>query len=1069
MKRPWTRLRQLLGLTTHGRTITRRPARTRLQLEGLEERIVPTIVFEPHFGAESLVNNGGPTLTNAPVYLIFWGSYWNTSAGSASETQLVSAINNELNSPIYNRLSQYNAGPAYLWGTQNGGSPVVWNATETGDPTYGFSDSHLQNVVSAAINDHQSSPILSPSVTESEDGGHAPIYFVITPPGVDSYKGQYDYGYHSDFNTTGLYNGGNQDVIYGWSGNGLNPSYNTQDLVTLMVSHEIGEALTDPQAGTADPTIGTGKYGWDVFAGPNYPLYPNETPYGEIGDYEPEFEQANYLSYSYRLNGSLTQALWDQNDRAFTVSDGTSQNFIIIPQYDSHANYVGNELEIFGDQQRVNGYGTNDSVTIYTTNNGGLAVDLDGETVAFDPGQITSLYVAPGSGTNTISVLSTPKGLFTDIDCEGNNDIVSVGSEFGLHGAGLMSGINGTVDVGGRGTYTLNVDDSDDSVGQSVSLSGNASINYGVIDVGGAAPVSFDGGCVGLDVYGGSGGNTFNVHGTGVDTYLNTGTGNDTVNVYATASSLTVHNPGGHDSDLVGLGYTGSINGSVAFNGSGTSALVVDDRDDDTGRTATLTSSTLTGLGNAGTLSYWGGVTSLTLDGGLGSNVFNVNSSAAGTAYTLNGGVYNNTFNVGNGDLDYMAGAVTVNGGDGLTTIIVNDKNAPFTDTYTITNSTISRPYFAGLTYSGFDEAVILDGESGGNVYNVNSTTAAAAYTLNGGAGNDTFNIGDGDLNSLEGAVTVNGGGGSNTVLVNDKNSLYVDPSYTITNSTISRPLFGLTYGGVQKVILDGESGGSSFNDYNVFSTAAGTTYTINGGAGTNKLVGPNTVNTWNLTGTNAGNLNGNVTFTGMGNLTGGTARDVFKFSNGASISGIIDGGGGGDWLDYAAYTSAIAVNLASETASHTGLILNIQNVRAGSGGSTLTGDGQGNILVGGAGVDNIQGGSGRSVLIGGGGADHVKGGSGDDIVIGGTTNYDTNDAALMSILAEWESSNSYVLRIKHLKFGGGLNGTNKLVFGTTVHDDGSANTLTGGAGMDWFFKGAHDIITDRQSGEEVN
>jgi Ca2+-binding RTX toxin-like protein len=147
----------------------------------------------------------------------------------------------------------------------------------------------------------------------------------------------------------------------------------------------------------------------------------------------------------------------------------------------------------------------------------------------------------------------------------------------------------------------------------------------------------------------------------------------------------------------------------------------------------------------------------------------------------------------------------------------------------------------------------------------------------------------------------------------------------------------------------------------------------------------------------------------------------------------------------------------------------NIQNVRAGSGGSTLTGNAQGNILVGGAGVDNIQGGSGRSVLIGGGGADHVKGGSGDDLVLGGTTNYDANDAALLSVLAEWQSGNSYAVRISHLKNGGGLNGSNKLVFGTTVHDDEAANILTGGAGMDWFFKGAHDTITDRQSGEQVN
>ena len=44
-----------------------------------------------------------------------------------------------------------------------------------------------------------------------------------------------------------------------------------------------------------------------------------------------------------------------------------------------------------------------------------------------------------------------------------------------------------------------------------------------------------------------------------------------------------------------------------------------------------------------------------------------------------------------------------------------------------------------------------------------------------------------------------------------------------------------------------------------------------------------------------------------------------------------------------------------------------------------------------------------------------------------------------------------------------------KFVFGTTVHDDGNASTLTGGLGADWFFKGARDKIKDKAAGEQVN
>jgi hypothetical protein len=109
--------------------------------------------------------------------------------------------------------------------------------------------------------------------------------------------------------------------------------------------------------------------------------------------------------------------------------------------------------------------------------------------------------------------------------------------------------------------------------------------------------------------------------------------------------------------------------------------------------------------------------------------------------------------------------------------------------------------------------------------------------------------------------------------------------------------------------------------------------------------------------------------------------------------------------------------------------------------------------------------------LIGDKGADQVTGGSGNDIIIGDYTTFDGNNAALMSILAEWQRTDlTYSQRISDLKTGGGLNGTNLLIFGTTVKDDGSADLLTGGAGgMDWFFKGSNDTITNLQTGEQVN
>jgi Ca2+-binding RTX toxin-like protein len=134
----------------------------------------------------------------------------------------------------------------------------------------------------------------------------------------------------------------------------------------------------------------------------------------------------------------------------------------------------------------------------------------------------------------------------------------------------------------------------------------------------------------------------------------------------------------------------------------------------------------------------------------------------------------------------------------------------------------------------------------------------------------------------------------------------------------------------------------------------------------------------------------------------------------------------------------------------------------------------------GGTGSVSIQGASGASILIGVGSGDWITGGSGGDIVIGGFTSYDTltaaNEVALMSILAECQRTDgSYSQRISHIcgTATGGLNGKS-LFNASTIRDDGAADRLTGGAGLDWFWanqepRGVRDTITDLQPGEQVN
>jgi uncharacterized delta-60 repeat protein len=144
------------------------------------------------------------------------------------------------------------------------------------------------------------------------------------------------------------------------------------------------------------------------------------------------------------------------------------------------------------------------------------------------------------------------------------------------------------------------------------------------------------------------------------------------------------------------------------------------------------------------------------------------------------------------------------------------------------------------------------------------------------------------------------------------------------------------------------------------------------------------------------------------------------------------------------------------------------------NGNDTLKGCDGADILVGGPGDDALSGGDGNDLLIGGLGADRIMGNANDDILIAGTTLYDSNLAALQSVLAEWNSGRTYSQRVNNIRDGSGslirLNGLIFLTPDLTVFDDGARDVLSGDTGTDWFFfnddAGVKDKITDLASGE---
>jgi Ca2+-binding RTX toxin-like protein len=486
-----------------------------------------------------------------------------------------------------------------------------------------------------------------------------------------------------------------------------------------------------------------------------------------------------------------------------------------------------------------------------------------------------------------------------------------------------------------------------------------------------------------------------------------------------------------------------------------------------------------------------------------GDDTINIEDTFANVPVTINGGNGNDTINISPiaKNLAHFQGSVTISGDGGTDTVILSDQNNASASTYTVNQAGVTRTGTAPISFAS-SENVALYGGGSASVYNVESTAASTPVKISGGAGGDTFNVSPTaqSVNAIAAAVSIDGGGGSDQLNINDQAGPImmpnraavpssVFPTYTLNSRGLTRTGPGsaeVDYINVENIAILNGPGNSTLVVDNV---PVADVVLFQGGGGVDTVVGSNTTNNDFFFATNEIRLAGTALhLTGVENLKGGALNDTFRFDFASQLAGTIDGGGGNDTLDYSQLTSGVTVNLATGTASKTGVVSNIENVLGTAGADSLAGNaadnilvgndgndilsgGGGNdILVGGAGNDLLNGGSGRDLLIGGAGTDNANGGDDDDIVIGAGTVFDTNIPALQAIQKEWTRTDAdYLTRIGHLKgtIAGGLNGPTFLN-SSTIHDDAIADIAAGAAGQDWFFTKAFDS-TDRSSAEVQN
>jgi len=464
---------------------------------------------------------------------------------------------------------------------------------------------------------------------------------------------------------------------------------------------------------------------------------------------------------------------------------------------------------------------------------------------------------------DTITVDSVRAGLATMIDAGTGSDIITISSE-----AGTLNGIDSKLTIIGNeppvGSDYLYIDDSGDSDPDVYTLeSGNLSSND-------LAPGGIDyTGIEHLIVTLGSGGDTFTIKSThDEETILNAGNGNDVINVKLIDGVTTINGDGGVDTTNVGsnaagttsvgnennnsLGDLSGIDALLTVNGNATSSdvLNVDNSGVVAADSATLTSSTLTGLSFAasGSITY-GSLENLNIYLGSGADTFNVTSTSVLATVRTGTGSEDNVVNVGSvapgvgGTVDNINGRLHVIGQSTGTDTINVDETGEDVETDVevaiLTNSVLTGLGMAGnaadkgIQYTSVDVLNINLG-SAIDTFNVRSTHANTITTLRTGTGgaDNIVNIGSqaslGDVNGIAGKLYVIGeSAGTETLNVDETGDDGTDPG-NLTSTVISglgiasnNVANGIDYTGFDDLNIDLGTGNDTFT---IESTHIGTT-----------------------------------------------------------------------------------------------------------------------------------------------------------------------------------------------------------------------------------------------------
>ncbi|HSW94465.1 MAG TPA: hypothetical protein VLJ15_08975 [Gammaproteobacteria bacterium] len=327
--------------------------------------------------------------------------------------------------------------------------------------------------------------------------------------------------------------------------------------------------------------------------------------------------------------------------------------------------------------------------------------------------------------------------------------------------------------------------------------------------------------------------------------------------------------------------------------------------------TATGISTTFSNIG-----SFTGNGNNGTLTGPNGTQTWNVTGSSSGTVGgstfasfgNLTGGTGNDSFVFSDGQS--ISGSL--NGGSGTNSLDLSAYTTLVSVNLQAATATGVGATYSNITsFTGNGSNGTLTGPNGTQTWNVTGSSSGTVGgstfvsfgNLTGGTGNDSFIFGNG--NSISGSL--NGGAGTNSL---DLSAVVSPASVNLQTATVTG-IIGTTFSNIGNFV----GNNANTNTNTLTATSSGT-------------------HSWSISQNNGGSLDGSTTFSDFGTLVGGSG-DTFALGTGRTINSISATAG---TLDESAYTTAVAVNGGTNTATGVGSMSGITSFIGGSNsGNTFT------------------------------------------------------------------------------------------------------------------------------------